>query len=82
MALLAGLLIISALVLKFLPWLVGMTAAIVVMRWGVRAIRAADERVLARRQRLAGLAQRADEQHGLVMDGDDAGVYGEYPPAV
>jgi hypothetical protein len=47
------------------------------------AVRMADrrgERIEAQRLLLAGLAARADQQHGLVMQGDERGVYGEFPP--
>ena len=47
------------------------------------AVRMADrrgERIEAQRRRLAGLAARADQQHRLVMQGDERGVYGEFPP--
>jgi hypothetical protein len=39
------------------------------------------DRAEARRRRLAGLAARADEQHWLVLQGDERGVCGEYPPS-
>jgi hypothetical protein len=34
------------------------------------------------RREQAALAARADEQHALILAGDDRGVYGDYPPAV
>ena len=78
----------------FLAALIG--AALVVTVWAVivstvcvavaarLAHRAADRRaecIEAQRRRLAGLAARADEQHRLVMEDDERGVYGEFPPA-
>jgi hypothetical protein len=29
----------------------------------------------------AALAARADEQHALILAGDDRGIYGEYTPS-
>ena len=76
-----ALLVVVALVVKFW-WLI---AGIVAVTYGVyRAVRAIDrhaERVEAERRRLAEIAARADEQHRLVLAGDDRGVFGEYPPA-
>lgn len=34
----------------------------------------------AERQRKADLVKRADEEHAMVLRGDAAGVYGQYPP--
>jgi hypothetical protein len=51
---------------------------------GYLARRAADrhaERVEAERRRLAELVARADHQHRLVMQGDERGIYGEFPSA-
>jgi hypothetical protein len=44
------------------------------------AVRAA-RRVDAEHQAQAGLVARADEQHAWVLDGDDRGTFGQYPPA-
>jgi hypothetical protein len=38
-------------------------------------------RVDARYEKRAALVARADEQHALVLAGDDRGIYGDYPPA-
>jgi hypothetical protein len=40
-----------------------------------------DARDAARDAALAAIAARADEQHALILAGDDRGVYGDYPPA-
>jgi hypothetical protein len=47
----------------------------------VRRAQRRAERIEAQRRRLAELAARADEQDRLVMQGDERGVYGEFPPA-
>ena len=79
MALLLAALI--ALVVTVWAVIVGAACVAVAMRWahGVADRRA--ERIEARRRRLAGLAARADEQNRLLMQGDERGVYGEFPPA-
>jgi len=41
----------------------------------------AARRVDAEHQARAALVARADQQHALILAGDDRGVYGEYPPA-
>jgi hypothetical protein len=74
-----------ALAVKLFWWIVGITAVIVVVvkavKWGRRAADERAARIEAERRRLAELAARADEQYRLVMQGDQRGVYGEYPPA-
>lgn len=47
----------------------------------VRMVDRRAERIEARRRLLAELAARADEQNRLLMQGDERGVYGEFPPA-
>ena len=79
MALLLAALI--ALVVTVWVVIVGAVCVAVAMR---RAHRVADRRaelIEAQRRRLAGLAARADEQNRLLMQGDERGVYGEFPPA-
>jgi hypothetical protein len=39
-------------------------------------------RVDARDENRLALAGRADQQHALVLAGDDRGTYGQYPPQV
>jgi hypothetical protein len=38
-------------------------------------------RIDARDAALAAIAARADEQHALILAGDDRGIYGEYTPS-
>jgi hypothetical protein len=47
-------------------------------RWMVRL----DERSHAQIWRRYGLIARANYEHGLVMNGDERGVWGQYPPYV
>jgi uncharacterized membrane protein len=72
-------LIIVALLLHFIWWIVAAAALIgfavvCVMAWQhYTASRVADAK------RIAAISARADQQHRLWMQGDDRGLYGEYP---
>jgi hypothetical protein len=57
--------------------IVGAVCVAVAARWAHRRA----ERIEAQQRRLAELSVRADEQNRLVMQGDERGVYGEFPPA-
>jgi nitrate/nitrite transporter NarK len=75
-----------ALTVKLFWYIVGITAAIVVVvkavRWGRRAADERAERIAVERRRLAGLVARADQQHDWTMHGDPRGTYGgEFPTA-
>ena len=69
----------AALVALVTVWgvIIGAVCVAVAVRWRHRRA----ERIEARQHRLAELAARADEQNRLVMQGDERGVYGEFPPA-
>ena len=73
-------LVVSALVVKFWPVLVGGIGMIVAVSWGRRVADRHAERIEAERRRLAGLMGRADAQHNWTLQGDDRGLYDEYPP--
>ena len=81
MALFLAALIGAALVLTVWAVIVGTVSVAAALRWAHRAADRRAECIEARRRRLAGLAARADEQHRLVMQSDERGVYGEFPPA-
>lgn len=71
--------IIVALIIHFIWWILGFAAVVAlyyISRAVVRAQRAATE---ARAQYSAEIAARAEEQHRWVLEGDDRGVYGQYP---
>jgi hypothetical protein len=73
-------LVVAAIVVDFLPWIVGglmLWAAVFVVRSMLAS--AAAQRQLER-QRQAVIAARADRQHAAVLAGDERGVYGDYPP--
>jgi predicted membrane-bound spermidine synthase len=72
-------LLLAVLVALVTVWavIIGAVCVAVAMRMvGRRA-----ERIEVQRRRLAELAARADEQNRLMMQGDERGVYGEFPPA-
>jgi hypothetical protein len=72
-------LLMAVLVALVTVWsvIIGAICVAVALRRGQRRA----ERIEAQRRRLAELAARADEQDRLVMQGDERGVYGEFPPA-
>ena len=78
---LIGLLVAAALVVKFWPVIVAVVGIVCAVAWGRLAADRRAEHAQAQRRRLAGLAARADQQHSWIMEGDERGVYGEYPPA-
>jgi hypothetical protein len=81
MALLLAALIGVAVVGTVWAVIVGSVCVAGALRWAHRVADRRAERIEAQRRRLAGLAARADEQNSLVMQGDERGVYGEFPPA-
>jgi hypothetical protein len=70
-----------ALVVKLWPVIVGTLGLIAAVYWGRRAVDRHAERVEADRRGLAGLCGRAEAQHNWTLQGDERGLYGEYPPA-
>ncbi len=77
------LLIVAAVLFKF-AWLLGAVAATAAVGWAIgKWLARRDDTAVARRRRDAEICARADRQHAAVLAGDiEAGVYGEYPPAV
>jgi hypothetical protein len=72
-------LLLAVLVALLTVWAVIVGAVCVAV--AVRMVGRRVERIETGRHRLAELAARADEQNCLVMQGDERGVYGEFPPA-
>jgi hypothetical protein len=71
-----GVLFLIGLIVKFIWWIVGavtLVAACYVIKAVARQINAD---AAARKQRMAAIAARADQQHNWVMQGDDRGTYG------
>jgi hypothetical protein len=72
-------LLLAVLVALVTVWAVIIGAICVAVAVG-RAQRRAG-RIEAQRRQQAELATRADEQDRLVLQGDQRGIYGEFPPA-
>jgi hypothetical protein len=72
-------LLMAVLVALVTVWavIIGAVCVAVALRWAHRR----GERIEAQRHRLAELAARADEQDRLALQGDERGVYGEFPPS-
>jgi hypothetical protein len=71
-----GLLLVIAIVIKFIWWILG-AAALVGLFFLVRAIvRESHKRADAYARHCAAIAARADQQHNWVLQGDDRGIYG------
>jgi hypothetical protein len=73
---LIGALFLVGLIIKFIWWILG-ALALVATYYAVRAVVRHHEAIAAaRNHRMVELAQRADQQHNWVMQGDDRGTYG------
>jgi hypothetical protein len=74
-------------VVRYAVW-IGLAAAIVALLavlwkftgWLDRQLERQEDRRAAARAARAEIARRADEQHALVLGGDERGTYGNYPP--
>ncbi len=73
-------LVIVALFLRFFWYLAAAIGLAVVIWWCARAWRRYQARIQLARQRDAEIAARADRQNLWVEQGDERGVYGQYPP--
>ena len=71
-----GLLLLVGIIIKFIWWILGAVALVVVFFIGRAIVRAYDERRAAEARYRDGLVARADQQHNWVMQGDDRGIYG------
>jgi hypothetical protein len=76
---LIGIMVIIAIIVRFFWWILGavvLTGLFFLVRAFVREDRA---RRAAIARRHAEMAARAEAQHRWVLQGDDRGVYGDYP---
>lgn len=85
---LVGTLLLVGLVGAYFWWIAGIVLAVVVWRLAPRGLAAwrrwqSTHRAAAAAEadRQAAIVARADEQHNWVMQGDERGMYGRYPPA-
>ncbi|CAJ1501275.1 hypothetical protein [[Mycobacterium] burgundiense] len=87
-AALVGLLFIIGVIVKYIWWILGALAVIVVVVLAVvvsqvlvtqceKAEAERSRREAQRKRRIAQIAARADRQHAWVLDGDSRGTYGE-----
>lgn len=71
--------VLAAIIVKFFWWILG-TAALTGLFFLMRALVREDRaRRAAIARRHAEIATRAETQHRWVLQGDDRGVYGDYP---
>jgi len=76
---LIGIMVLIGIIVKFFWWILGaaaLTGLLFLLRALVREDRA---RRTAIARRHAEMAARAETQHRWVLQGDDRGVYGDYP---
>ena len=74
-----GVLMVIALMIKLIWWILGAVVLYVlfrIVRWQLRLDRARRE---AQARHAAEIAARAEQQHRWILQGDDCGIYGQYP---
>jgi hypothetical protein len=77
-----GVLLLLGFIVAYFWWVVAIIAPIAVAWWGYRLWQQhCAARDAAAAERMA-IRARADQQHAQVLEGDDRGIYGEFPPAV
>jgi type II secretory pathway pseudopilin PulG len=77
-----GVLLVVGFVGAYFWWIVA-AAAVVALAWmAQRAFRDSETEEAAEGRRRAAIAARADQQHQWVLQGDERGVYGQYPAAL
>ena len=76
-----GVLMLIALIIKLIWWILGAVVLYVLFRVARWQLRLARSRREAEARRGAQVAARAEQQHRWILQGDDRGIYGEYPVA-
>ncbi len=71
-----GLLLLIAIVIKFIWWILGAAALIGLFFVGRALVRWYGKRAAEYARYCEGVAARADQQHNWVLQGDDRGIYG------
>ncbi len=71
-----GLLLLVAVVIKFIWWILGAMVLVGLFFLGRAIVRSCDERAAALASYRREVAARADQQHDWVLRGDDRGIYG------
>lgn len=77
-----ALVVLLGLVGLYWPYLLAAAALVWSARWACRAWREQQDELAQLRATNAALAARADEQHTQILDGDIAGMYGRFKPAI
>lgn len=73
-------LFIVALIVRYIWRLLAAAALAAGIWWCNKALERHRARMAWLAKRNAGLAGRADRQHRWIMEGDERGFYGRYPP--
>ena len=73
---LLGLLLLIAIIIKFIWWILGAAALVGLYFLGRAIVRWYSKRSAEYARYWEGVAARADEQHNWVLQGDDRGIYG------
>ena len=76
-----GLLMVIALIIKLICWILGAIVLYELFRIVRAQLRADRARREVEARRAAQVAARAEQQHRWVLQGDERGIYGEYPVA-
>jgi hypothetical protein len=76
-----GILMLIALIIKLIWWILGAIALVGLFHVVRAQLRAAHARTEAEARRAAQIAARAEQQHHWILQGDERGIYGEYPVA-
>ena len=77
-----GLLLLLGFVIAYFKWIAAIVGPIAVVWISYRLWQRHQAAMDAAAAGRVDMAARADEQHAYVLDGNDRGVYGDYPPAV
>jgi hypothetical protein len=76
-----GLLLLVGFVCVYWKWVLAAVIFWAVVKAAPIAYRELQEERALRKQRAAEIVARADRQHAQIMNGDERGVYGAFPPA-
>ncbi|WNG93685.1 hypothetical protein [Mycobacterium sp. ITM-2016-00318] len=77
-----ALLLLLGFVIVYFWWIAAIVAPVVVAWIGYRMWQRHQAATDAAAAARVDIAARADQQHAQLLDGDDRGVYGDYPPAI
>jgi bacteriorhodopsin len=78
---LMGIALVLGFIVKFIWWILGAAALIVLFILVLDVVDDTRARREALARHYAKIAERADVQHRWILKGDERGTYGRYPPA-